>query len=112
MYSFQLSFFPHFNDNAFLCSYMADLWRVVSNYTKDDIDNYYSDISVASSGVQKYDWDDSFLSKTRHLNFSQDQHKILETELKMLCKLTLLRMVLYILDLLLTLCSLCVNNDC
>lgn len=112
MYSFQLSFFPHFNDNAFLCSYMADLWRVVSNYTKDDIDNYYSDISVASSGVQKYDWDDSFLSETRHLNFSQDQHKILETELKMLCKLTLLRMVLVHIGFDAHACSLCVNNDC
>jgi len=70
--------------NFFSDSPAKDAWRVVSNYTEEDIDNYYSDISVASSGVQKYDWDTSFLNKTRHLDFSKDQHKILETELKML----------------------------
>ena len=63
-----------------------DAWRVVSNYTEDDIKQYYSGISVESSGVQKYDWEDNFLS-TRHLDFDSNQHKILETELKMLCEL-------------------------
>ncbi|KAL7553044.1 hypothetical protein ACHAWF_016289 [Thalassiosira exigua] len=70
--------------NFFTDSAAKDAWRVVSNYTKDDIDNYYGDISVVSSGVQKYDWDDAFLGKTRHLDFNPDQHRILETELKML----------------------------
>lgn len=72
--------------NFFTDSAAKDAWRVVSNYTKDDIETYYSDISVMSSGVQKYDWDDAFLGKTRHLDFNPDQHRILETELKMLCK--------------------------
>jgi hypothetical protein len=39
---------------------------------------------VAASGVQKYDWESPLLTKTRHLDFNADQHKILETELKML----------------------------
>lgn len=65
---------------------MKDAWRVVSNYTKDDIDNYYADVSVSSSGVQKYEWDEGVLNNTRHLDFAAEKHKILETELKMLCK--------------------------
>lgn len=39
---------------------------------------------MAASGVQKYDWESPLLTKTRHLDFNADQHKILETELKML----------------------------
>ncbi|KAL7553719.1 hypothetical protein ACHAWF_017047, partial [Thalassiosira exigua] len=62
----------------------ADAWRVVSNYTKEDINDYYGDIQVEASGVQTYDWEESFLSNTRHLEFSEDQHKVLETEMKML----------------------------
>lgn len=64
-------------------------------------------MTVSGSGVQRYDWDRTFLSSTRHLKFDVDQHKasvptckthtmhesnltvllpfkILETELKML----------------------------
>ena len=64
----------------------TDLWRVVSNYTEGDIQNYYAEILVESSGVQKFEWENPILSETRHLDFSCEQHKILETELKMLCK--------------------------
>ncbi|EJK77940.1 hypothetical protein THAOC_00191 [Thalassiosira oceanica] len=63
---------------------LEDLWRVASNYSESDIATYYADSSVAASGVQSYDWDDAILQETRHLDFVADQHKILETELKML----------------------------
>ena len=63
---------------------MPDLWRVVSSYTEEDIATYYADATVAASGVQKYDWESPMLTETRHLGFNSDQHKILETELKML----------------------------
>lgn len=59
---------------------------MVSCYTEEDIQNYYADVSVASSGVQKYDWQNPILQETRRLDFNAEQHKILETELKMLCE--------------------------
>jgi hypothetical protein len=62
------------------------LWRVVANYTKDHIDAYYTDAMVASSGVQRYHWENLLLNETRHLEFSGERHKILETELKQLCE--------------------------
>ena len=64
------------------------MWRVVSGYSEEDIAAYYGDATVAASGVQKYDWENPLLTETRHLDFSVDQHKILETELKMLCKVS------------------------
>ena len=70
--------------NFFSDSPAEDLWRVASNYSESDIAAYYADSSVAASGVQSYDWDDAILQETRHLDFVADQHKILETELKML----------------------------
>mmetsp|Transcript_12027 Transcript_12027/g.24053 ORF Transcript_12027/g.24053 Transcript_12027/m.24053 type:complete len:3243 (+) Transcript_12027:98-9826(+) len=70
--------------NFFTDSPADDLWRVVSCYTEEDIQNYYADVSVASSGVQKYDWQNPILQETRRLDFNAEQHKILETELKML----------------------------
>lgn len=60
------------------------MWRVVSGYTESDIAAYYADATVVASGVQEYDWESPLLSETRHLDFNSDQHKILETELKML----------------------------
>ena len=60
------------------------MWRVVSGYTEKDIASYYADATVVASGVQEYDWESPLLSETRHLDFNSDQHKILETELKML----------------------------
>lgn len=73
--------------HLFILRNAKDLWRVVSSYSESDIKNYYADATVAASGVQKYDWESPLLTETRHLDFSQDQHKILETELKMLCEL-------------------------
>jgi superfamily I DNA/RNA helicase len=70
--------------NFFSDSPAEDLWRVVSNYTEDDIKAYYSDATVAGSGIQKYDWDSPLLKDTRHLDFDVNSHKILEVELKML----------------------------
>ena len=70
--------------NFFSDSIAGDMWRVVSNYTEADICAYYEDASVKSSGVQIYDWDRLLDSKTRDLGFSYEEHKILETELKML----------------------------
>ncbi len=78
--------FPMIHSTHFAICYVSDLWRVVSNYTEPDIQNYYADVSVASSGVQKYDWENPILQESRHLDFSSEQHKILETELKMLCE--------------------------
>lgn len=69
--------------SSHICS---DLWRVVANYTKDHIDAYYTDATVASSGVQRYHWENLLLNETRHLEFSGERHKILETELKQLCE--------------------------
>lgn len=62
----------------------GDLWRVVQNYSEDDIAAYYADATVAASGVQKYDWESPLLTETRPLDFDESKHKILETELKML----------------------------
>ena len=62
------------------------MWRVISSYSEEDIAAYYADATVAASGVQNYDWESPMLKETRNLEFSEDQHKILETELKMLCK--------------------------
>jgi hypothetical protein len=70
--------------NFFTDGDCGDLWRVVTNYTEKDIAEYYNDQSVKSSGVQSYDWDKVMEQKTRHLDFSNEKHKILETELKML----------------------------
>ena len=70
--------------NFFSDSPAEDLWRAVSSYSEADIAAYYQDATVAASGVQKYDWENPMLNETRHLEFNSDQHKILETELKML----------------------------
>ena len=70
--------------NFFSDSPAEDLWRIVSNYTEDDIKAYYADATVAGSGVRKYDWDSPLLNDTRHLDFDVNSHKILEVELKML----------------------------
>jgi hypothetical protein len=70
--------------NFFSDSPAEDLWRIVSNYTEDDIKAYYADATVAASGVQKYDWESPLLNDTRHLDFDENSHKILEVELKML----------------------------
>lgn len=70
--------------NFFSDSPAEDMWRVVSTYTEDDIKAYYADATVASSGVQKYDWESPLLKDTRHLDFDANSHKILEVELKML----------------------------
>ncbi|KAK1735805.1 hypothetical protein QTG54_013511, partial [Skeletonema marinoi] len=70
--------------NFFSDSPAEDLWRIVSNYTEEDIKAYYADATVASSGVQKYDWESPLLNDTRHLDFDVNSHKILEVELKML----------------------------
>ena len=70
--------------NFFSDSPAEDLWRVTSSYSEEDIAAYYADATVAASGVQKYDWESPMLTETRHLDFNADQHKILETELKML----------------------------
>ena len=70
--------------NFFSDSPAEDLWRAVSSYSEADIAAYYQDATVAASGVQKYDWESPMLNETRHLEFNSDQHKILETELKML----------------------------
>ena len=72
--------------NFFSDSPAEDLWRIVSSYSEDDIAAYYADATVAASGVQKYDWESPLLTETRHLDFNADTHKILETELKMLCE--------------------------
>ena len=70
--------------NFFSDSPAEDLWRIVSNYTEEDIKAYYADVTVAGSGVQEYDWENPILSDTRHLDFDVNSHKILEVELKML----------------------------
>ncbi|KAL7540343.1 hypothetical protein ACHAXR_010608, partial [Thalassiosira sp. AJA248-18] len=70
--------------NFFSDSPAEDLWRVVSSYSEEDIAAYYADATVSASGVQKYDWESPLLTETRHLEFEADQHKLLETELKML----------------------------
>ena len=70
--------------NFFSDSPAEDLWRVVSSYSEQDIASYYADAAVSASGVQKWDWEDPLLTETRHLDFDTNQHKILETELKML----------------------------
>lgn len=70
--------------NFFTDSVAGELWRVVSNYTEKDIVEYYNDESVKSSGVSSYDWEEFLDSRTRHLDFSLEKHKILESELKML----------------------------
>ena len=72
--------------NFFSDSPAEDSWRVVSGYTEKDIEAYYADATVSGSGVEKYDWKSPIMmaGTSRHLDFSSDQHKILETELKML----------------------------
>ncbi len=55
------------------------MWRIVTNYRKEDAADYNSQIS----GVQKFEWKD--LTETiRELEFSHEKHKILETEMKIL----------------------------
>ena len=70
--------------NFFTDSEAKDLWRIVSNYTEEDVRAYYEDQTVLSSGVQTYDWDYLLEGKARPLSFCREEHKILETELKML----------------------------
>ena len=72
--------------NYFSESRAEDLWRVVSSYSEKDIAAYYADTTVAASGIQKYAWESPMLTETRKLDFNVDTHKILETELKILCK--------------------------
>ena len=62
----------------------GDLWRVASSYTAKDCAEYFEHLSVKASGVQSYEWDDLVDAKSRKLDFDDSQHKILETELKML----------------------------
>ena len=76
--------------NFFTDSAAGDIWRVVSNYGESDIDAYYADATVSTSGVQKYEWESSLFSDCRHLDFDRESHKILETELKQLCTLLML----------------------
>jgi len=70
--------------NFFTDSQAGDVWRVVANYTEEDIAEYYKHISVTSSGVQSYEWDAFVEQKARQLDFDVERHKILESELKML----------------------------
>eukprot|EP00978_Attheya_sp_CCMP212_P044437 scaffold310376_cov33-Attheya_sp.AAC.1 len=70
--------------NFFTDSEAGELWRVVSNYSHENIQDYYADSTVSSSGVQSFEWDDVNIVNTRNLDFSSEEHKILETELKML----------------------------
>lgn len=72
--------------NFFTDSAAEDIWRVIANYREEHVKEYYADVSVSSSGVQKYEWESNLLSSIRHLDFDKDKHKILETELKQLCK--------------------------
>ena len=72
--------------NFFSESRAEDLWRVVTSYSEKDIAAYYADATVAASGIQKYDGECPMLIETRQLDSNADMHKILETELKMLCK--------------------------
>jgi hypothetical protein len=59
------------------------LWRIVSNYTEEDVAEYYSGISDELSEVQSFQWD-KMINTVRHLEFNHEQHKVLETELKIL----------------------------
>jgi hypothetical protein len=63
-----------------------DIWRVVSNYKKEDVEEYLEsctgDVSDSSAaGISKtFDWDD--IADEKHpLEFDADEHKILEGEL-------------------------------
>lgn len=86
-------------DDVLLLDFFQDskaeeLWRVVSSYTKEEVESYYSsctnDISnvsqSTSAGVPtSFHWDDiNPTDQTRDLIFDSDEHKILEGELKML----------------------------
>lgn len=69
--------------NFFTESEAGDHWRVVSNYTEEDVEEYYSHQTVKTSGVSTYEWDD-LIKPGRRLEFSQELHKVLETEMKIL----------------------------
>lgn len=72
--------------NFFTESDAGNLWRIVSNYTKAHATEYYSNLLGGSSsyGVQSFEWDNLITSACHHLEFNHEQHKILETELKVL----------------------------
>jgi len=71
--------------NFFTDSDANELWRVVSNYKEDQIRDFYSKINVGNSGTKSYEWRDlDQLQSTRHLEFNREQHKVLESELKIL----------------------------
>ena len=69
--------------NFFTESEAGNLWRIVSNYTEKDVATYYSHTSEGSAGVQSYEWD-KLIKTARHLDFNHEQHKVLESELKIL----------------------------
>ena len=64
--------------NFFTDSEAGELWRVVSNYERKDIEAYFSEPAASLTGIQRYDWDE-LETQIRPLGFNKDRHKILET---------------------------------
>ena len=64
--------------NFFTDSEAEDLWRIVSNYTREDIEAYFSEPAASLTGIQKYDWND-IDTQIRPMSFNKETHKILET---------------------------------
>ncbi|CAJ1968924.1 unnamed protein product [Cylindrotheca closterium] len=68
--------------NFFQDSPAGDSWRVISNYGLEQAKSYYDE---CESGSQTFQWEDiSATQQTRPLAFDSEQHKTLETELKIL----------------------------
>ena len=71
--------------NFFTDSDASELWRVVSNYKEEQVHEFYSKINEGTAGTKSYEWCDlEKLQSTRHLEFNREQHKVLESELKIL----------------------------
>jgi superfamily I DNA/RNA helicase len=71
--------------NFFTDSPAEDLWRVVSNYNRDDGRAYHHECGITSASVQSFEWEDLDPGyETRRLDFDREKHKILESEFKML----------------------------
>ena len=71
--------------NFFTDSDAGDLWRVISNYTENDAKEFYDKLNLDLSGTKSYQWCElENLKPIRHLEFQRANHKVLESELKIL----------------------------
>ena len=71
--------------NFFTDSDAHDEWRVVSNYTENDVNDFYKRCCSDALGKRSYEWHElEEMKSTRYLDFQDEAHKVLESELKIL----------------------------